>query len=231
MTLLSFFLPLSCDAAYPWQIGFQDGSTPTFEGIVELHDTIFFYLIVISFLVFWMLATTISKFSSSKVGIVHKYTNHGTLLELIWTITPALILVAIAFPSFKLLYLMDEVISPTMTVKVVGHQWYWSYEYSDFVSADGESIDFDSYMIPESDLELGQLRLLDVDNRVMVPVDTHIRFVVTGADVIHDWAVPSLGVKIDCIPGRLNQISVMIQREGVYYGQCSEICGVYHGLI
>jgi len=231
MTLLSIFSPLSCDTAYPWQIGFQDGSTPTFEGIVELHDTIFFYLIVISFLVFWMLAAIMIKFSSSKVGLVHKYTNHGTLIELIWTITPALILIAIAFPSFKLLYLMDEVISPTMTVKVVGHQWYWSYEYSDFVNDDLEAVEFDSYMIPEADLELGQLRLLDVDNRVVIPVDTHIRFVVTGADVIHDWAIPSLGVKIDCIPGRLNQTSVMVQREGVFYGQCSEICGVYHGFM
>ena len=125
-SLLSIFSPLHCDAPYPWQIGFQDGSTPVFEGIVELHDTIFFYLVVISFLVFWMLAVIMVKFSSSKVGIVHKYHNHGTLIELVWTITPALILVAIAFPSFKLLYLMDEVISPTMTVKVAGHQWYWS---------------------------------------------------------------------------------------------------------
>ena len=107
MSFLSLFSPLSCDTAYPWQIGFQDGSTPTFEGIVELHDTIFFYLIVISFLVFWMLGAIMIKFSSSKVGLVHKYTNHGTLIELIWTITPALILIAIAFPSFKLLYLMD----------------------------------------------------------------------------------------------------------------------------
>ncbi len=230
-SLLSLVAPLHCDAPYPWQIGFQDGATPTFEGIVELHDTIFFYLVVISFLVFWMLAVILMKFSSNKVGIVHKYSNHGTLIELIWTITPALILIAIAFPSFKLLYLMDEVISPTMTVKVAGHQWYWSYEYSDFVSADGESIEFDSYMVPESDLELGQLRLLEVDNRVVVPVDTHIRFIVTGQDVIHDWAVPALGVKMDAVPGRLNQTSVIIQREGVYYGQCSEICGVYHGFM
>ena len=120
-SLLSFVLPVHCDAPYPWQIGFQDGATPTFEGIVELHDTIFFYL-VISFLVFWMMSVIMVKFSSSKVGIVHKYHNHGTLIELVWTITPALILIAIAFPSFKLLYLMDEVISPTMTVKVAGHQ-------------------------------------------------------------------------------------------------------------
>lgn len=229
--------PIYNDASYPWQIGFQDGSTPSFEGIVELHDSIFFYLIVISFLVFWMMGSVLLHFSQdgllngNRAQIVHKYHNHGTLIELVWTITPALVLIAIAFPSFKLLYLMDEVISPSMTIKVAGHQWYWSYEYSDFINEDGESIEFDSYMVPESDLELGQLRLLDVDNRVVIPVDTHVRFIVTGQDVIHDFAVPSLGLKIDAVPGRLNQTSVLIQREGVYYGQCSEICGVYHGFM
>ncbi|RYE05419.1 MAG: hypothetical protein EOP33_06045 [Rickettsiaceae bacterium] len=126
---------------------------------------------------------------------------------------------------------MDEVFSPALTIKVVGHQWYWTYQYSDFVNEDGDAIEFDSYMVPESDLEDGQLRLLDVDNRVVVPVDTHIRFVVTGADVIHDFAVPALGLKIDCTPGRLNQTSVLVQREGTYYGQCSELCGVYHGFM
>ena len=118
-----------------------------------------------------------------------------------------------------------------MTIKAVGHQWFWSYELSDFVDEAGEAIEYDSYMIPESDLEDGQLRLLEVDNRVVVPVDTHVRFVVTGADVIHDFAVPSLGLKIDCTPGRLNQTSVLVQREGVFYGQCSELCGVYHGFM
>lgn len=223
--------PLMCDSAYPWQIGFQDSASKSAEGILELHDTIFFYLIVITTLVFWMLGITLAHFNSSKVGIVHKYSNHGTLIELIWTITPAFVLVAIAFPSFKLLYLLDEVISPSMTIKVAGHQWYWSYEYSDYITEDGESLEFDSYMVPDSDLEVGQLRLLDVDNRVVVPVDTHIRFIVTGQDVIHDWAVPSLGVKIDGVPGRLNQTSVLIDREGTYYGQCSEICGVWHGFM
>lgn len=126
---------------------------------------------------------------------------------------------------------MDEVISPSITIKAVGHQWYWSYEYSDFINEDGESIEFDSYMVPETDLEEGQLRLLEVDNPVVVPVDTHIRFIVTGQDVIHDFAVPGLGLKIDACPGRLNQTSVLIEREGTYYGQCSEICGVYHGFI
>jgi cytochrome c oxidase subunit 2 len=126
---------------------------------------------------------------------------------------------------------VKEVISPSMTIKVAGHQWYWSYEYSDYITEDGEALEFDSYMVPDSDLELGQLRLLDVDNRVVVPVDTHIRFIVTGQDVIHDWAVPALGIKIDAVPGRLNQTSVLIQREGTFYGQCSEICGVWHGFM
>lgn len=219
------------DAPEPWQIGFQDSATPVMEGILELHNSIFFYLVVISFGVLWVLGNTIVSFHSTKSSIVYKYANHGTLIELIWTITPALVLIAIAFPSFKLLYMMDEVLSPSMTIKAVGHQWYWSYEYSDFITDDGESIEFDSYMVPESDLEQGQLRLLEVDSPVVVPVDTHVRFILTGADVIHDFAVPSLGLKADCCPGRLNQVSILIERQGTFYGQCSEICGVYHGFM
>ncbi len=217
--------------SYAWQIGFQDGATPTQEGIVELHNTIFFYLIVIFALVFWVITSVVVNFGNNKTSIVHKYANHGTAIELIWTITPALVLVAIAFPSFQLLYIMDEVISPSITVKVSGHQWFWSYEYSDFVNEEGEAIEFDSYMVPDSDLELGQFRLLDVDNRVVLPVDTHVRFIVTGSDVIHDFAVPAQGLKVDACPGRLNQVSVVLEREGVFYGQCSEICGVYHGFM
>lgn len=219
------------DAPEPWQIGFQDGASPTQEGITELHDIIFFYLVLICFGVLYVLINTIIHFNSNTNKIVYKYQNHGTLIELIWTISPAFVLIAIAFPSFKLLYLLDEVISPSITIKAVGHQWYWSYEYSDFINEEGESIEFDSYMVPETDLENGMLRLLDVDNRIVVPLDTHIRFIVTGQDVIHDFAVPSLGLKVDACPGRLNQASVIIEREGVYYGQCSEICGVYHGFM
>jgi cytochrome c oxidase subunit 2 len=231
LNFLSLISPVQNDAPEPWQIGFQDGASPAFEGITELHSSIFFYLVVILIGVVWMMGSIMVNFNSTNAPIVYKYANHGTLIELIWTITPAFILIAIAFPSFKLLYLMDEVFSPALTIKVVGHQWYWTYQYSDFVNEDGDAIEFDSYMVPESDLEDGQLRLLDVDNRVVVPVDTHIRFVVTGADVIHDFAVPSLGLKIDCTPGRLNQTSVLVQREGTYYGQCSELCGVYHGFM
>lgn len=219
----SLFPLIGCDAPEPWLIGFQDGASPTFEGITELHDAIFFYLLVIGIGVAYVIGSVVVTFSESRAPLSHRYYNHGTLIELVWTITPAFILIAIAFPSFKLLYLMDEVISPSMTIKVVGHQWYWSYELSDFVDESGEAIEYDSYMVPESDLEDGQLRLLEVDNRVVLPVDTHVRFVVTGADTIHDFAVPSLGIKIDACPGRLNQTSVLVQREGVYYGQCSEL--------
>jgi len=177
------------------------------------------------------LSSVMIHFSETKVGIVAKYSNHGTLIELIWTITPALVLVCIAFPSFQLLYLMDEVISPSMTIKASGRQWYWSYEYSDFVNQDGDAIEYDSYMVPDSDLEIGIYRNLDVDNWLVVPIDTHIRFIITGIDVIHNFAVPGLAIKVDAVPGRLNQASAIIEREGTYYGQCSELCGIYHGFM
>jgi cytochrome c oxidase subunit 2 len=228
LSLFNFLDPVYNDAPEPWQLSFQDEASPSFEGIMELHNQIMFYLVIILLGVSWMFVSILLNFNASSNKIVHKYHNHGTLIELIWTITPAIVLIAIAFPSFKLLYLMDEVIDPAMTIKALGHQWYWSYEYSDFVNSDGESIEFESYMVPTEELEEGQLRLLEVDSRVIVPVHTHLRFLVTGSDVIHSFAVPSLGIKIDAIPGRLNQTSVLISREGVFYGQCSEICGVNH---
>jgi cytochrome c oxidase subunit 2 len=219
---------LYCDAPEPWLLGFQDSGSPGHEGITELHDTVFFYLVLIGIGVSWFLVSVVVGFNSTVQPLSHKYYNHGTLVELVWTVTPALVLVAIAFPSFKLLYVLDEVVSPSLTIKVVGHQWYWSYELCDFVDEGGSPVEYDSYMIPEGDLEDGQLRLLEVDNRIVLPVDTHVRFIVTGADVIHSFAVPSLGLKVDACPGRLNQTSVVAQRAGVYYGQCSELCGVYH---
>jgi len=177
---ITIFNNILNDAAQPWQLGFQDSAAPGFTGIVTLHNTIGFYLILICFAVFWVLFSIVYYYNENKNPIAYKYLTHGSIIELIWTISPVFILIAIAFPSFRLLYLMDEVLSPTLTIKVVGHQWYWSYEYSDFISESGESIDFDSYMIPESDLELGQFRLLDVDNKLVVPVDCHIRLIVTG---------------------------------------------------
>jgi cytochrome c oxidase subunit 2 len=228
---ISNFYTIFNDAPQPWQLGFQDSAAPGFTGLVTLHNTIGFYLIVISIAVSWTIFSLVYNYSEKNNPIAYKYLTHGTVLELIWTITPALILIAIAFPSFRLLYLMDEVISPTLTIKVVGHQWYWSYEYSDFITDSGESIDFDSYMIPESDLELGQFRLLDVDNKLIIPVDCHIRFIITGSDVLHSFSVPSLGLKLDAVPGRLNQVSFLAERVGTFYGQCSEICGVWHGFM
>ncbi|KAL0285032.1 UNVERIFIED_CONTAM: Cytochrome c oxidase subunit [Sesamum radiatum] len=154
------------------------------------------------------------------------------LLSRFWTIFPSIILMFIAIPSFALLYSMDEVVvDPAITIKAIGHQWYWTYEYSDYNSGDEQSLTFDSYTIPEDDPELGQSRLLEVDNRVVVPEKTHLRIIVTPADVPHSWAVPSLGVKCDAVPGRLNQTSISVQREGVYYGQCSEICGTNHAFM
>lgn len=158
----------------------------------------------------------------------HKYLFEGVLIEVIWTLFPAGVLILIALPSLKLLYLMDEVINPSLTVKVVGHQWYWSYEYSDYGS---ETIEFDSYMVPTSDLKKGELRLLDVDNRLIVPIQTVVRVLVTGGDVLHSFAVPALSVKIDAVPGRLNQTSFYLKRPGVFYGQCSEICGANHSFM
>lgn len=221
---------MRCDSPEPWQMVLQEGASPVQEGIIELFHSVGFYLVVIMFGVFWTIASTVYHNHKTNNPITHHF-SHGTAIELVWTISPALLLIVIAFPSFKLLYLTDEVFTPSMTIKAVGHQWYWSYEYSDFLNEDGESIEFDSYMIPESDLQDGQLRLLDVDNNVVVPVDTNVRFIVTSQDVIHSFAVPSLGIKVDGTPGRLVQTSIIPEREGLFYGQCSELCGILHGFM
>ena len=221
---------VECDAPENWQLGFQDPATPIMEGIINLHHDLMFFICVISIFVTWMLARTLWHFEKSQNSVASTLT-HGTLIEIIWTVTPAIILLIIAIPSFSLLYAMDEVISPAITIKTLGHQWYWSYEYSDYVNEENEAVAFDSYMIPEEDLEVGHLRLLEVDNHLVVPVNTHIRVIISAADVLHSWAVPSLGIKCDAIPGRLNQTAMFIKREGLYYGQCSEICGINHGFM
>lgn len=230
MTFLinDIILPIFLDAPSPWGIYFQDSATPQMEGLVELHDNIMYYLVIILFAVGWVLLSIVINFLNIKSPISHKYLNHGTLIELIWTILPAVILLLIAFPSFKLLYLMDEVSDPSMSVLAEGHQWYWSYQYPDFLNEDEEFIEFDSYIVPESDLDHGTLRMLEVDNRVILPELTHVRFIITAGDVIHSFSCNSLGIKCDAYPGRLNQVSVFINRQGVFYGQCSEICGILH---
>ena len=227
------------DAAEPWQLGFQDPATPIMQGLIDLHHDIFFFLVVILVFVSWMLARTVYHFHHSKNPKPEKIV-HGAAIEIAWTSIPALILLFIAIPSFALLYSMDEITQPSVSVKAIGHQWYWTYEYSDYQTnddtegtfgAEGGSIQFDSYMIPTDELTEGQLRLLEVDNRVVLPIEKHVRLLITSADVLHSWAVPSLGVKCDAIPGRLNQTSIFLNREGVFYGQCSELCGVNHGFM
>ena len=223
-----FLMSASNDAAEPWQLGFQDAATPMMQGIIDLHHDIFFFLILILVFVSRILVRALWHFHYQKNPIPQRIV-HGTTIEIIRTIFPSIIPMFIAIPSFALLYSMDEVVvDPAITIKAIGHQWYRTYEYSDYNSSDEQSLTFDSYTIPEDDLELGQSRLLEVDNRVVVPAKTHLRIIVTPADVPHSWAVPSLGVKCDAVPGRLNQISISVQREGVYYGQCSEICGTNH---
>jgi cytochrome c oxidase subunit 2 len=224
-----FFLKF--DAAEALQLSFQEPASPVMEEIINFHNEVMIYLTFVMIGVFWIMFESVREYSKSKKLIGHKFLIHGTWIEIIWTITPAFILILIAYPSFKLIYLIDEVIDAGITIKVVGHQWYWSYEYSDYADQDGASIEFDSYMIPESDLEAGDLRLLEVDNQLVVPTNTHVRVIITSADVIHCWAIPSLGVKLDAIPGRLNQTGFLANREGTFYGQCSEICGANHAFM
>jgi len=220
-----------CDAAEPWQLGLQDPATPVMEGIVNFHNHLMFFMVFIAMFVFWMLSRVISYFNEDKNPVSEKFT-HSTILEIVWTIIPACILLVIAIPSFALLYSLDEMIDPTTTLKVIGHQWYWSYEYSDYASLEGgDTLNFDSYMLPDEELICGSFRLLEVDNRILLPTNTHIRVLVTAADVLHSWCVPSFGIKVDACPGRLTQASLFIKRAGAYYGQCSEICGVNHAFM
>jgi len=222
-----------CDAAEPWQMGLQDPATPVMEGIIDFHNHLMFFIVVIAVFVMWLLYRVLKDFNEDNNTVVEKFT-HSTVLEIVWTIVPAIILLIIAVPSFSLLYSLDEIVDPAVTLKIIGHQWYWSYEYSDYVTIEnGSNMTFDSYMVAEEDLphRRGSLRLLETDNRILLPMNVPIRLIVTSADVLHSWAVPSLGIKVDACPGRLTQASLFMKREGVFYGQCSEICGVNHGFM
>lgn len=218
-----------CDAAVPWQIGFQDPATPIMEGIINFHNHIMFFLVITGLFVCWLLFRCCVLYSWENNPTVDNFT-HSTKLEIIWTVVPALVLMVIAIPSFALLYSMDEMLDPAITLKVIGHQWYWSYEYSDYnhLTEENEGLNFDSYMIAEEDLTVGAFRLLEVDHRVVLPVNTHIRVLVTAADVLHSWAVPAFGVKKDAVPGRLNETWFKPEKTGIFYGMCSELCGVNH---
>nr|APH08742.1 cytochrome c oxidase subunit II [Glyphostoma sp. JEU-2016] len=202
------------------QLGFQDAASALMEEMIFFHDHAMMILVMIISLVGYAAVSLMtSKYTCRSLV-------EGQEIETIWTIVPAVILVFLALPSLRLLYLLDEISDCSLTVKSIGHQWYWSYEYSDF-----SDIEFDSYMIPTNELEPGDFRLLEVDHRVVLPTQTDIRVLVTSADVIHSWTVPSLGVKVDAIPGRLNQLGFFIKHPGVFYGQCSEICGANHSFM
>nr|WIM50659.1 cytochrome c oxidase subunit II [Conus ventricosus] len=202
------------------QLGFQDAASGLMEEMIFFHDHAMMILVMIISLVgYAAVSLMLSKYTCRSLV-------EGQEIETIWTIVPAIILVFLALPSLRLLYLLDEISDCSLTVKSIGHQWYWSYEYSDF-----SNIEFDSYMVPTDELEVGDFRLLEVDHRVVLPTQTDIRVLVTSADVIHSWTVPSLGVKVDAIPGRLNQLGFFVKHPGVFYGQCSEICGANHSFM
>nr|AIT58409.1 cytochrome c oxidase subunit 2 [Coptotermes acinaciformis acinaciformis] len=198
----------------------QDGASPIMEQLVFFHDHVLMIMLMITTTVSYMMITLIRNKQTSRFML------EGQMIETTWTIAPAIILVFIAMPSLRLLYLMDEVHNPSLTLKAVGHQWYWSYEYSDFTK-----LEFDSYMIPQEEQQESTFRLLDTDNRIVLPMNSPIRMIVTAADVLHSWTIPSLGVKTDATPGRLNQTSFSISRPGILYGQCSEICGANHSFM
>ena len=209
----------------PWQLGMQPPATPVKDRLSAFHDELLIIITLITIFVLGLLLYVIVRFHHQRNPVPTR-TSHNTVIEILWTVVPVLVLVMIAIPSFKLMYYMDRVPDQEMTIKVTGHQWYWSYEYPD-----QEGLAFDSNLIPEADLKPGQKRLLDVDNPLVVPVDTTIRVLITGTDVIHSWFVPSFGVQEYAIIGRLNESWMKIEHDGVYYGQCNQICGINHAFM
>jgi cytochrome c oxidase subunit 2 len=210
-------------APEPWQLGLQPPATPVAEQLDNLHDGLLIVITLITAFVLLLLVYVMIRFHAGRNPVPSR-TSHNTLVEVLWTVVPIIILVGIAIPSFRVLYYADRTEDAEMTLKIIGHQWYWSYEYPD-----NGNFTFDALMVADEDLAEGQLRLLETDNEVVLPVDTNIRLLMTADDVIHAWAVPSFGVKLDAVPGRTNETWTRITREGVYYGQCSELCGVGHG--
>lgn len=222
------------DYPRPWEINLQQAASPVMERIVQFHDELLVIITAIAVFVLGLLVYVIIRFHASRNPTPSR-TSHNTLLEVIWTVVPVLILVFIAIPSFKLLY-YEGILPPAgLTLKVTGHQWYWSYAYPD-----NDKLNYDSLVACRTEKECAgvkgptgkpAIRLLDVDNPVVVPVNTVVRVKITSDDVIHSWSVPSLGVKIDAVPGRLNEIWFKVDKPGVYYGQCSQLCGMDHGFM
>nr|YP_009630589.1 cytochrome c oxidase subunit II [Diamphipnoa annulata]QBR55096.1 cytochrome c oxidase subunit II [Diamphipnoa annulata] len=201
-------------------LSLQDSASPLMEQLTFFHDHALLILIMITTMVSYLMSTLFFNLN------INRNLLDNQTIELIWTILPAVTLIFIALPSLRLLYLLDEVSNPAITLKTIGHQWYWSYEYSDFLQ-----VEFDSYMIPYNEMGTDGFRLLDVDNRAVLPMNTQVRILITAADVLHSWTVPALGVKVDATPGRLNQTSFLINRPGLFFGQCSEICGANHSFM
>lgn len=202
------------------QLSFQDPASPVMIQLIYFHDHASLILILVLCYVVTAFYSLISN------SFLSRFVLEAQVIELIWTIIPAFVLLFLAFPSLYLLYTIDELLSPSLTFKTIGHQWYWSYEYSDI-----RRVSFDSYISSDDRLHTGEFRLLEVDHRIVLPINLNIRAVVTAADVIHAWTIPRLGVKVDAVPGRLNQLGFFCLRSGVYYGQCSEICGANHSFI
>jgi cytochrome c oxidase subunit 2 len=208
-----------------WQLGFQEAATPVKERIADLHNELLVIIVLISILVICLLAYVMLRFNA-RANPVPTRTSHNTVIELLWTVIPVLILVIIAIPSFKLMYYMDRTQKADMTIKVTGHQWYWTYEYPDH-----QDVSFDSNIIPEDQIKPGQKRLLDVDNPLVVPVGANVRVLIAGSDVMHSWFVPSFGVQQYAVIGRLNETWFNVEKEGTYYGQCNQICGINHAFM
>ena len=226
MLLAAATLALAEGQPEPWQLGLSKAASPIMTEIRWFHDDLLLPLItVITAFVLLLLIIVMVRFNK-RANPTPSRTSHNTLIEVVWTVVPILILVAIAVPSFRLLYFQRVIPEAALTLKATGNQWYWSYEYPDH-----EGVSFDSLLVEEEDLKPGQPRLLAVDNEVVVPVGQVVRLVVTASDVIHNWAIPAFGTKIDGIPGRLNEAWFKAERTGVYYGQCSELCGVRHAFM
>nr|UNO54237.1 cytochrome c oxidase subunit 2 [Dermacentor sp.] len=201
------------------QMSFSDMNSPIMEQMAFFHDHSMMIIMMITIITIYMIINImLNKFTSRSMM-------EGQEIELIWTIIPAITLIFIAIPSLHLLYLTDEMFNSQISIKVLGHQWYWSYEYSDF------NKEFDSFMIPESEMNMNSIRLLETDNNLVIPMNTNIKFLISSTDVIHSWTIPSLGLKMDAIPGRLNQCFSSSNRPGMYFGQCSEICGANHSFM
>jgi cytochrome c oxidase subunit 2 len=210
---------------HDWQLGFQEAATPVRHAIDSLNDELLIIITAIALFVMGLLLYVIVKFNA-RANPVPSRTSHNTLIEVLWTVIPVIILLVIAIPSFRLMYFMDRTQKADMTVKVTGHQWYWTYEYPD----QGD-LNFDSNMIPPEKVTAGQKRLLDVDNRLVVPVGENVRVLVAGTDVMHSWFMPSFGVQEYAVVGRLNESWFNVEKEGVYYGQCNQLCGVNHAFM